>query len=268
MLMLRVLSLLLSVVGCGPESGDTKSASRDSSSPAGADSGRGESESFLVDQTQDVVSTEEFSWYQGGYATAMGSESDRVCYLTRMRGRFEGAGESVHAFTSGGSWYLGGSSNQNGVAASSRCAYVSSSSYTGEYFWDQYQRYPTYMGTSNGRVCFLTKIAGKFKGGGEWVHVYVSGGAWYLGGSSQQQGVSARARCVEVNSYTGEYYWSQYQGYSTYMGSSVDTSCALTYVSGKFYGAGEYVQIFDNSGSWYLGGGSLQQGVAARARCF
>jgi hypothetical protein len=124
------------------------------------------------------------------------------------------------------------------------------------------------MGTANGRGCFLTRISGKFMGGGERVHAYVSGGSWYLGGNSQQHGVSARARCVNVSSYTDEYSWNQYQGYSTYMGATVDRSCALTYVTGKFYGGGEYVHIVANSGSWYLGGGSRQFSVGARARCF
>jgi len=252
---LRAFPLLLSVIGCGPGNEDI-------------DSGHSERDTSSVALAQSLSSTEEFSWYQGNYATAMGSASDRVCYLTRMRGHFEGDGEFVYTFTKGGSWYLSGSSMQLGVAASSRCAYVPGNEYASEYSWHQSQSYPTYMGTANGRVCFLTMVAGQFKGAGEWVHAYISGGSWYLGGGSYQRGVSVRARCVNVSSYSGEYSWSQNQGSSTNMGATADRACALTYVTGNFMGEGEYVQVFKNSGSWFLGGGSYQHGVGARARCF
>lgn len=263
---LVALLLGLSNGGCGgPDGADIESANGD---PLPMEPGFSESGSTPATLVQELTSTGEFSWSQGNPATPMGSTTDRVCYLTRMTGRFEGWGESIHAFTSRGSWYLGGSSMQADVAASSRCAYVSSSLYTVEYSWHQSQSYPTYMGSASGRVCFLTRISGKFKGWGEWVHAYVSGGNWYLSGGSQQQDVSARARCVLVNSYTGEYLWSQYQSHATFMGSTAGRSCALTYVKGNFRGWGEFVHIFDSGGSWYLGGGSYQQDVAARARCF
>ena len=97
----------------------------------------------LTTLEQELPSVGAFNWNQGWAATPMGSTADRVCYLTRMSGRFEGGGESVHAFISGSSWYLAGSSMQVGVSASAYCAYVPSSAYSGEYAWSQGQPYAT-----------------------------------------------------------------------------------------------------------------------------
>lgn len=65
-----------------------------------------------------------------------------------------------------------------------------------EYEWVQGQG-PVWMIPISQGFCFLTRVSGSFGGGGESVHVYDGGdGYWWLGGSSFQQGVSARARCV------------------------------------------------------------------------
>ena len=45
-------------------------------------------------------------------------------------------------------------------------------------------------------ICFLTRVTGKFEGGGEVVHVSISSeGYWTLGGRSAQSGVRGEARC-------------------------------------------------------------------------
>ncbi|AKJ07128.1 Hypothetical protein AA314_08754 [Archangium gephyra] len=230
-----------------------------------------EQEVALATVNQELLSAGEFYWDQyRTSATAMGSMYDRVCFLSRMTGNFAGGGESIHAFTTGGSWYLGGSSMQEGVGASAQCAYVPYGTYSDESYWWQHTspNYPIYMGSATNRVCFLTGISGGFRGWGEWVHVYVSGGSWYLSGNSQQTGVAARARCVSVNSYSNESYWHQNQKYATYLSPAAGKTCALTYVQGHFRGGGESVNIFQSGGSWYLGGSSMQHDVAAKARCF
>jgi hypothetical protein len=83
-----------------------------------------------------------------------------------------------------------------------------------------------------------------------------------------QAGVSAWARCVSADSYSGEYSWYQDQWYSTYLSPVAGKTCVLTYVRGHFRGGGESVNIFQAGGSWYLRGSSMQHDVAAKARCF
>jgi len=49
----------------------------------------------------------------------------------------------------------------------------------------------------NEGICFLTGVSGHFLGGGEQVRLWIgSDGFWYLGGQSQQQGVSAECAVV------------------------------------------------------------------------
>ncbi len=208
------------------------------------------------------VSGPEYSWSQGQPAVPMGGTSGRVCFLTRVTGKFEGGGEVVNVFASGGSWYLGGQSLQAGVGASARC--VSVAFYSGEYSWSQGQ-VPAFMGSASNRACFLTRVTGKFEGGGEVVHAYTSWDSWYLGGQSLQAGVGASARCVDLWS-SGEYSWGQGQ-IPVYMGSFADRACFLTRMTGKFEGGGEVVRTYASGDWWYLGGQSLQAGVGASARC-
>ncbi|WP_437723134.1 hypothetical protein [Sorangium sp. So ce861] len=210
---------------------------------------------------QPVSSGEEFHWEQGNVSTAMGAAPNRACFLTRVTGKFQGGGEAVYSYVSGGSWYLGGRSLAQGISARARCVSMPASA---EYSWGQRQQ-PVYMGTAAGRTCFLTRVTGHFEGGGEWVHVYVSGGSWYLGGGSEQDGVGASARCVDLPSYQ-EYSWSQGR-FQENMGNASNRACFLTRMTGKFKGGGEFIQVFNNQGIWFLGGDSKQEGVGASARC-
>ncbi len=56
------------------------------------------------------------TWQQGAGPTLLASSANYLCWLTRVTGRFDGGGESVQVYQSGGYWYLGGSSEQVGVA--------------------------------------------------------------------------------------------------------------------------------------------------------
>lgn len=66
---------------------------------------------------------------------------------------------------------------------------------------------------------------------------------------------------------SGEYTWRQGQA-AVRMGPANTTIPVLTWVQGKFEGGGEYVRIYSSGGYWYLGGGSRQSAVTAKARCF
>jgi hypothetical protein len=138
--------------------------------------------------------SDEYWWEQGEPPVSMGSVHGRVCFLTRLRGDFEGGGEYVRAFASGGSWYLGGGSQQSGVEAAARC--LSVHWYSSEYFWTQGQA-PVPLYSAGYYSCFLTGLSGDFEGGGEVVRTFVDDKGWFfLGGSSGQSGVWATARCV------------------------------------------------------------------------
>ncbi|MCP3142116.1 hypothetical protein [Pyxidicoccus xibeiensis] len=196
----------------------------------------------------------------------MGTTSDRFCFLDRVRGAFNGPGDHVRVFAADASWYVHG--NAGATQASGRCARRSGGTLSGEYEWTPGQSLPTNMGTASGRVCFLTRVDGDFNGAAHWVRAYVSGGSWFLFGSSSKAYGRARARCITVPSYSGEYFWNQGQTYAEHMGKSTNRVCALTYLAGEFSGWNEYVDIFESAGSWYLTGSSSTHGISVRARCF
>ncbi|HRI66061.1 MAG TPA: hypothetical protein PK156_17560 [Polyangium sp.] len=130
-------------------------------------------------------------------------------------------------------------------------------------------------GETNKLVCFLARMQGKFEGWGESVYTFTSGSDWYLGGRSQQADVAGASFCAETlgNPYTGEYWWEQ--GYGNSWTSMVPTTnangtrnvCFLTRVQGRFYGTGEWVEVLEMNGWWYLRGASQQTAVGAGARC-
>ncbi len=251
------VSLPLTVIlgACGPE--ELSDESERTQEVPGAELGT---------VTQELGSLGAYSWAAPNDATPMGITSDRFCFFNRIRGRFDSSGDYVHIFAAGGSWYVGGGGDTRAIA---RCApRPSGSTLSGEYSWTAGQQLPTNMGTAAGRVCFLTRVSGDFDSSADWVRVYVSGGSWFLFGSSYKQSGGARARCITVPSYSGEYSWSQSQSYDTHMGTTSGRVCALTYMGGQFNSLNEFIDIYHAAGSWYLGGSSLHSGVAAKARCF
>jgi hypothetical protein len=179
--------------------------------------------------------------------------------------------DTVRIYAADNSWYLGGGSGTSEVVAAARCAErPAGTGLSGEYNWTAGQSLPTNMGSTSGRVCFLTRMTGGFNSASDWVRVYASGGSWFIFGASTTAGTFARARCVTVPSYSGEYAWNYTMAQAEHMGSTSGRVCALTGIQGAFDGLGDYVQIFASAGSWYLRGASQPVGkyVLARARCF
>jgi hypothetical protein len=60
---------------------------------------------------------------------------------------------------------------------------------------------PATLSPTSTHVCVLTYIKGMFRGGGEQVRVYQSGGTWYLGVNSRQRGIGAAAYCFAKNGF-------------------------------------------------------------------
>lgn len=130
----------------------------------------------------------------------LGPTAGKVCFLTAVGGKFEGGGEVVQVYQSNGRWYLSAQSNQNHNASQNnligRARCVNNSAWiSGPYNWQQGQP-PVTMASVSDWICGLTRIAGKFEGGGENVEVWATGGAWTLGGNSQQAGVAASGYCL------------------------------------------------------------------------
>jgi hypothetical protein len=136
----------------------------------------------------------EYSWKAGQQLpTNMGTTAGRVCFLVRVSGSFDSGADWARVYASGGSWFLFGDSRKGDGGAQARCVTVSS--YTGEYSWSSSKGYDTYMGTTSGRVCALTYMAGAFNSVNDYIDIYPSSGSWYLGGNATSAGVSTRARC-------------------------------------------------------------------------
>ena len=207
-----------------------------------------------------------FSWEQGQKPRTMGSATDRVCFLTEAAGDFQGGGEATRARIDKGAWLLDGQSLQTGIRTSAQC--VAAPMYSEEFTWTQGAP-AVPLGSSTGQACFLTRVTGKFEGGGEQVRTFVQNGQWFLSGQSAQEGVAASARCIPVASFTPEVNWAQGQQPIILTADPPNPRdfCFLTRVQGKFEGGGESVAVsvvFSPSGSLVqaLGGSSRQSGVA------
>lgn len=188
-----------------------------------------------------------------------------MCWLSEMTGLFMGSGEFLYIeYFDYNRLYLGGGSEQVAVAGSAMCA-GSNAPFLSHERWHQGEP-PVNLGPADGQVCFLTHVSGRFEGWGEFVHTYISNGAWYLGGSSHQSGVSASAACFGGLYHSDEYVWNQ--GDPSKLMAGPGTACALTFIGGRFKGKGEWVSITNSGGYLSLGGGSQQTDVQARARCF
>ena len=65
------------------------------------------------------------------------------------------------------------------------------------FHWEQGQSAVKLIKSTEG-FCFLTKVTGRFEGGGEAVRLWINAdGYWYLGGDSHQQGVSAECAVLK-----------------------------------------------------------------------
>lgn len=212
--------------------------------------------------------TPEYSWNQGDVPTTMSPASNTVCFLVRVTGKFSGGGEEVKTYIQNGIWYLGGASKQFGVSATARCLHLNAgSTYTPEVGWSQGQP-GSFMAPEAGNACFLTRMTGKFRGGGEALRISPINGGWVMGGSSHQVAVGGGGRCVSIASVSPESSWSQGNS-ATFLDTVNNRACFLTGVTGNSQGGGESVHVtnFGVQQYWYLTGTSAQAGVAGNARC-
>jgi hypothetical protein len=152
----------------------------------------------------DVASySAEQTWTQGDPPLRLAAASNsRACFLTRIAGHFEGAGEQVQVVDIAqgiGSITLTGFSGEAGVSASARC--VDELRMAGfNQNWSQGNPTIQLELVSQFPACFLQGITGRFEGAGEQVNISAAiapdGLRWVIGGSSQQQGVEGFVQCM------------------------------------------------------------------------
>lgn len=218
--------------------------------------------------TQELTHMGEVYWTQGSPDIGLGSINDRVCFLTGVRGNLSGSNESVRVYANNGSWWLGGTSSQTGVAAWAACVYTTPDKYTPEYFWSTTLDYPKLMGSATGRICFITGVAGGFNDSSNWVHAYVSGGDWYLMGGTDGPYVNVRARCAEVPGYGPQITrTATATGSAPIMGTGADAACGLVKIWGPFDSSADVVHCDLTTDTWYLTA-TGKPGVGVLARSF
>ena len=139
------------------------------------------------------------------------------------------------------------------VASSTPAAASDPTFVSGRYFWTQGAA-AVPMRPSSTDVCVLTRVAGNFRGAGESVRVYNSGGYWWLSGTSKQDGVNAAATCYRLSGFrtpTGTARWisPEIAAAWTNGGNCVtrqvnswwgDAATYLSGISGDFAGGGEH----------------------------
>jgi hypothetical protein len=150
-------------------------------------------------------------WKQGDPPRQLAPTGLSVCVLTRVSGHFEGGGERVRVYWKDGSWWLAGTSQQSGVAATAYCMRRScfkgekgGTTFVSSEFEVKTLNPPTFPGLSGcdcggnyadtwpaGAATFITGIGGQFEGGAE--HVWVEQSA---GGTSRVR--SHSCQCGEL----------------------------------------------------------------------
>ncbi len=134
---------------------------------------------------------------------------------------------------------------------------------------------PTPLANSGSNFCYLTRVSGRFAGDGEWAQVWDDGtkNSWFVGGTSQQAGVTASANCLPfatfktekggVNSWTNSFYVNTgtiggpscdelgrldpVTGNVTTSAWQGDAALTISGIIGEFNGGGETVTAFQGS---------------------
>jgi hypothetical protein len=193
-----------------------------------------------------------------------------ACFLTRIKGRFEGGAESVKVVKqTNGVWRLSGTSQQVNTAGSAQLAATAAcvqDPVTHSGSWSKGQN-PKFLRT--GGTCFLTSVYGKFVGGAEFVDLSLdSSNRWYLsGGSATNQGIGATASCVDATQLHQTY--ASGSTFSKRLALMSSNACFLQRVGGGLRGYGEQLQVVrgTNSSFFWFNGDSQSGPINGTASC-
>jgi hypothetical protein len=230
---------------------------------------------------QSIPYSNVYTWSQGDPPTFMGANGNpslglkRVCYLTRVSGRFRNYNETVDIYLVGNNWYLGGSSNSAGVGAFAHCMTV----------LDYSKEYMRFSGSSSELphdskwMCFLTGLGGQLAGndgiGLDRPDASPSN-KWRLwtdadGGSNTD--LWAAARCARPFDGTASFVYTgdwQHGEAPQPITTSDGNVCVLHVIWGPFSSSASYINVFRVFGDWWISGGSngQQEPEYAVSRCY
>jgi hypothetical protein len=210
---------------------------------------------------QAVLGVQTYFWHQTfGTPIRMIRSNDGICYLTLVRGRFQGAGEKVTIANRDGYWWLEGESKQEGVAAEATCVpfFTIKRSHALRYtirpaiVWLRAGECPpliacgylTEYGVTIAPIsdyCYLTGMGGHFRGGGEWVSILHTTRGWYLMVKTGVEGgyIRAEAGCISLvgnpnQRVSGPRTWAR--GASPVSLAGTDAAfCSLSRVQGSYH---------------------------------
>jgi hypothetical protein len=151
------------------------------------------------------------AWSTGSDGSYIGNHlvpmwgNDAVCYLTGVEGVLNGGGEYISISdgvgTGSGQSFLDVRNAARRIESftqgRSECVALHRFTYQPRYLYSVAQgQSDVRMIPDSAGTCFLSGIAGRFRGGGELAAVYSSGGYQWLAVRSMQEGVSASAVCI------------------------------------------------------------------------
>jgi hypothetical protein len=249
-----------------------------------------------------VVAPTIFTWVQGQPDKKMVSADGNICTLTLVQGRFMGGGERVRVWIkSDGFWYIGGISQQTGVAGAAYCVPFGNflggptKAHSGEYTdlpsedagwpstgckFDGGTR--TWAGDA---ATWLTRVSGEFNQSGDKARIFqesdafrnseVYGGdcknditagahSFYVGDTLHRKPAVFRGpNGVGDAAVASE--WSVTTPSVVTLASRDQHLCYLTEINGVLQSANDSVRLLSESGNWSL---SVMGGVRVKARCF
>lgn len=220
----------------------------------------------------------EYRWHQGQPAVNMGPVKGQICYLTGISGDFGGWVERVRIAEYAGDYILTGNSHNSGVRAVATCI-KNPNNYpkVRNYHANQYQNpdvemdYSSYNSQS---VCFLTGMAGNFRGKDESIEIVDGKGGsdlyFHLKVKSNQHDVAAWAGCQKAaDSSRSFHYWHQDQGTAVYkkLESALTHACYFIKLAGQFGGSAERIDISRFKNVWYLHAASRARDLQATVAC-
>jgi hypothetical protein len=271
------LAPLLLTIGCAASTGEE------------AETETGDTE-VTGETAQALVSPEYEAW--GHDDVNLWNSALAFCYLTSVSGNllprtgdFE-IGRGVGLGVRDGMWHL----YTSDASARARCAQWGDFKYAGSGKlvsspdgWASSSTAPARQLWGTSSLCFMSGAGQGYDGGAQRMSVTPGVEGWSLKttGTTVDSGfflfasrdlVWARgnAMCIDTQRSTPwritNHAWSQGNP-QTWMMPASDGVCMLTGIGGKFAGAGERVEIVEDSGWWVLRGQSMQHGVQATAQC-
>ena len=217
-----------------------------------------------------------YYWSQGDPPTYMGANGTfgikRVCFLTRVSGRFTSYNESVRIYLVGKDWYLSGSSSTGGIGAAARCMAVLD--YSQEYM--RLSGQSTVLNQGNTRMCFLTGLGGQLADGDMvGLTAPVPGfppkwQVWAYGASGSSNDLWVGARCARpldgAANIVTTIGWLG--GPPIPLTSSNGKVCMLRALTGPFDNSAAYGHVFTLFNEWWISGGNTSVEASVYPGCF